>query len=62
MITISKIENSNNIAKVELYGLSTDEKPTKMGDNNIANGSLFIEVDTGKFYLYDLENEQWHEV
>ena len=34
----------------ELAGLSSDEKPT---GNNIATGSLFLEVDTGDVYAYD---------
>lgn len=39
-------------------GLSTDvEKPSE----NIANGSCFIEMDTGKLYFYDLENSAWLE-
>ena len=41
----------------ELRGLSTDEKPT-----NVDNGSTFIEIDTGKIYMYDLEHEQWKEI
>lgn len=47
---------------VELRGLSTDEKPIKIGEQIIENGSTFIEIDTGKIYLYDLENEQWKEI
>ena len=46
---------------VELRGLSTDTKPNKIGDNNIGNGSIFIEIDTGKIYFYDGENTQWLE-
>ena len=47
---------------VELRGLSTDEKPIKIGEQIIENGSTFIEIDTGKIYLYDLENEEWKEI
>lgn len=47
---------------VEIRGLSTDEKPTEMYDKKIENGSTFIEIDTGKIYFYDLENQQWMEV
>ena len=47
---------------VELRGLSTDEKPIKIGEQIIENGSTFIEIDTGKVYLYDLENEQWKDI
>lgn len=41
----------------DLRGLSTDSKPT-----DVTNGSTFIEMDTGKKYLYDATGEQWREV
>ena len=67
MITIYKIENtritpSDNVMALELRGLSTDEKPTEVNGKKVDNGSVFIEIDTGKIYFYDLENEQWEEV
>lgn len=39
------------------YGLSTDVKPLV----NVANGSVFIEMDTGKIYFFDLANVTWRE-
>ena len=51
-------EDGNPITAMELRGLSTDEKPTE----NIDNGSSFIEIDTGKIYMFDLENEEWKEI
>lgn len=67
MVTIynqeyKKDEENNETLVVELRGLSTDEKPTTIGDATIGNGSMFIEIDTGKIYMYDLENEQWKEM
>ena len=41
-----------------IFGLSTDVKPT----TGVLNGSVFIEMDTGKAYFYDAYNEQWLEV
>jgi len=66
MVTIQKIENKRTVGEneainVELRGLSTDEKPTEINDKIIDNGSVFVEIDTGKIYFYDLENEQWKE-
>ena len=60
MIAITKIgtdikDKNNSI--LEVIGLSTDTKPTE----NITNGSIFIEMDTGKIYFYDKENTQWRE-
>ena len=40
------------------WGLSTDSNsmPT-----NVANGSVFIEMDTSKVYFFDAENGDWLE-
>lgn len=35
-------------------GLSTDPKPTDWD-----NGSIYYEMDTGKVYMYDEENDIW---
>ena len=42
----------------EYYGLSTDAKPTS---EDVINGSSFVEMDTGKKYLYDAGGKEWHE-
>ena len=63
MITVYKVEKTYGPEElVELRGLSTDEKPTTLNGKEIENGSQFIEIDTGKIYVYDLENEQWREI
>lgn len=38
--------------------LSTDIKPI----DGIPNGSVCIEMDTSKGYLFDAESEEWHEI
>ena len=43
---------------VEYRGLSTDTKPTE----NVINGSAYIEIDTGKVYLFDATGETWNEI
>ena len=60
--TIKRKPNNTSFVRVELRGLSTDSKPTSVGEKVVDNGSVFIEIDTGKMYLYDLDNEQWKEV
>lgn len=50
MVTVDNLTN-------EFDGLSTDTKPT----DGVRNGSVFIEIDTGKIYLYDEEGAEWHE-
>lgn len=43
----------------EFYGLSTDTKPT---DESVVNGSTFLEMDTGKYYMYDGASSIWLEL
>lgn len=43
---------------VELFGLSTDSKPT----TGIVTGSVFVEVDTVKAYLFNETASAWVEV
>lgn len=67
MTTIQKIENQRTInmeeaITAELRGLSTDEKPVKIAGKKVDNGSVFVEIDTGKFYLFDFDNQEWKEV
>lgn len=42
----------------EYRGLSTDVKPTK----RVGNGSVFIEMDTGKVFMFDEQNKVWKEI
>lgn len=41
----------------QFVGLSTDTKPSE----NLANGSQFIEMDTGKVYFYSEDDGDWLE-
>ena len=53
-------DGTSFVQLAELYGTSNDDKPT----TGYATGSSFVEVDTGKLYLYD-ESEVgggWYEV
>lgn len=47
------------IRYVEIYGKHDEDKPT--GDN-MATGSLFIEVDTGDAYFYERTGAEWYKV
>lgn len=63
MITVNKRFGNGNRAELELYGISTDEKPVdKIKDIAIFNGSVFYEMDTGKLFIFDEENRKWWEV
>lgn len=58
----TKIKKDGIYITVELRGLSTDTKPTTIENRKIDNGSIFIEINTGKVYMYDLENHEWSEI
>lgn len=67
MVSIIKtdtIKNDDNkkILTGELRGLSTDTKPTTMDGNEIGNGSVFVEIDTGDFYMFDYESKTWKKI
>lgn len=58
MITTNKrVTYSADLELIEAYGLSTDTKPT----SGVANGSMFVEMDTGKIYFFDGTGEDWVE-
>lgn len=67
MITIYKIENEvstpeGDYISTELRGKSTDTKPTdEYKGKKIGNGSVFIEIDTGKLYFFDGDTKTWKE-
>ena len=42
-----------------IRGLSTDDKSKIAG---LRNGWAFLEMDTGKVYLYDEANNTWREL
>ena len=42
----------------EFRGLSTDEKPIE----RVGNGSVFIELDTCKVFIFDEQNKTWREL
>ena len=52
-VTVKNVELFDNY---QFMGLSTDNKPTE----DVAVNSLFLELDTGKFYYFD--GEDWTEV
>lgn len=64
MVTIQKVERTRIFPDeerilVEIRGLSNDAKPVKMDGKKVDNGSTFVEIDTGKVYMFDFENKKW---
>lgn len=63
MITVNKYSDRPNRSYMELYGLSTDEKPIeKVGTIFIGNASTLYTMDDKKTYMYDEENQKWWEM
>ena len=59
MVSVTKLLNINDGKDVvEMACLSTDTKPT----NGIANGSLLIEIDTGKIFMFNETGSAWVEL
>lgn len=57
-ITIDGVARSRELFR--FTGLASDTKPvTEYNGVLIRNGSIFIEIDTGKSYLYDEEGGKW---
>ena len=42
--------------RVKLYGRSTDTKPS-----DVADGSVFLEMDTARVFMFDAEASVWRE-
>lgn len=66
MISIYQKNNSitrrdGETKEIELRGLSTDIKPTQLDNEDIANGTAFIEIDTQKIYFFDETSKTWKE-
>ena len=53
--TLVEVVDGSAINMAELYGSSTDSKPTA----GLANGTIFIEVDTGNIFLFDETAGSW---
>lgn len=53
------ISGANDLNTIELVGLSKDTKPI---NDYIKNGSLYLEMDTGKVFIFDEEYDRWLEL
>lgn len=54
-----KITEDGEKISAELRGLSGDTKPIKIGNKDIANGSVFVEIDTQKIFFFDETSKEW---
>jgi len=51
-----RVPDDLNGYRVKLYGRHDDEKPT-----DVADGSIFLEMDTAKVFMFDAVNVEWRE-
>lgn len=54
---LTQDESGNLLHIQDMFGLSGDSKPT----TGLATGSSFVEVDTGKAYLFNETSSTWVE-
>jgi len=61
IVKTDKIKNTDEgrVLIAELRGLSTDTKPTTIGNNEIGNGSAYIEIDTQNIFFFDGVSKEW---
>lgn len=57
MKTIEEV-NTGSIRLVTIYGDSSETKPT----HNISDGSLFIETDTTKKFIFNEKSTLWKQI
>lgn len=63
MISIIKIGSQSNTDVLEIVGLANDTKPIQTYQNQpITNGSTFLEMDTGKVFIYSAGDDTWYEM
>ena len=54
------ITSTTDQRTMDLVGLSTDTKP--VDKEWLGNGSTFLEMNTGKVFVYDEVNKTWREL
>lgn len=58
LTTIRLVRETRNKQIKEIACLSTDTKPTE----GVANGSILIEMNTGKIFMFNEAGAEWLEV
>ena len=55
---IVKEVDTGDVKICTIYGNSSEDKPV----NDISDGSVFVETNTLKVYMFDEANAQWREL
>lgn len=62
MDSIIRTGGSSVDRSADIRGLSTDTKPTKANGDKVPHGSTYIEMNTGKCFMYNANNDTWYEI
>lgn len=61
MVELNARGDDKNQKELFLTGLEADEKPTEWKGAGIPQFSIFYELDTGHFFVFDTENQIWRQ-
>lgn len=61
MVQLNSTGDDKNQKEYFFTGLSTDTKPIEWKGITFAQMSIFLELDTKKVFLFDIENKIWRE-
>lgn len=57
---INRKRDAKHVSTYEYYGTSMDVKPTIAGgETDIADYSMYLELDTGDVYYYIADTDSW---
>ncbi len=57
---INRKRDAKHVSTYEYFGMSTDVKPTiSGGETDIADYSIYLELDTGDVYYYISSTDSW---
>lgn len=62
-MVINKKFNTDFASTWEIFGLSTEEKPTiANGGTPVPDKTIFVELDTAEGYFYDKDADTWNSI
>lgn len=59
MISLVKVGERPNTNRFEIWGLSTDTKPTEIDGMKVPNASIYYAFDTRETFGFDGDSNTW---
>ena len=56
---LNRKNDTKHVSTYEYFGTHTDTKPTSAGGDHVADRSMYVELDTGEVYYYDVSTDTW---